>query len=70
MSKTYVTTIIEDDEDLILPFPDSLIEDCGWNEGDVLEFRAHDGYATIRKVEDPTSVMRELEGQNETSGTK
>ena len=70
MSKTFITTIIEDGEDLVLPFPDTLMETMKWKAGDVLEWTAHEDYATILKVIDPTDIMRELEGNNETSSTK
>tara|TARA_B000000609_G_scaffold45542_1_gene33149 strand:+ start:867 stop:1079 length:213 start_codon:yes stop_codon:yes gene_type:complete len=70
MSKTYVTTIIEDGDDLILPFPDEMLKDMNWGKGDVLEWKAHGDYATIRKIEDPTPVMRMLEGTHEVSSTQ
>ena len=70
MSKTFISTVIEEGEDLVLPFPDDLMEIMGWKTGDVLEWTAHDDYATIRKVEDPTMVMRVLEGVNEASSTQ
>jgi len=70
MTKTYVTTVIEDGEDLILPFPDGLMEEMGWKEGDTLDWTSYDGYAVIKKVEDPTVIFRSLEGTNEDSGVK
>ena len=70
MSKTFITTVIEDGEDLVLPFPDDLMATMKWTEGDVLEWVVHGDYATIRKVEDPTNIMRALEGNNEASSTK
>lgn len=70
MTKTFITTVIEDGDDLVLPFPDSLMETMGWKEGDTLEWTAHEDYATIRKIEDPTLVARMFEGLNETSSTQ
>lgn len=70
MSRTFITTVIEEGEDLVLPFPDDLMETMGWKPGDVLEWIVHDDYAVIRKVEDPTIVMRVLEGVNEASSTQ
>tara|TARA_B100001287_G_scaffold276578_1_gene287976 strand:+ start:5792 stop:6004 length:213 start_codon:yes stop_codon:yes gene_type:complete len=70
MSKTFITTVIEDGEDLVLPFPDTLMKVMGWKAGDVLEWNALEDYATIRKVEDPTAAMRALEGQHEISNTQ
>lgn len=62
MSKTYITTVIEEGDNLVLPFPDSLMEDMGWKAGDVLEWTVHDDYATIRKFTDPQDVARVFEG--------
>ena len=70
MSKTYITTIIEDGEDQILPFPDTLIEDMGWKEGDTLQFECNADHAVIRKIEDPTVIARLFEGNNENSDTQ
>jgi bifunctional DNA-binding transcriptional regulator/antitoxin component of YhaV-PrlF toxin-antitoxin module len=70
MGKTFISTVIEDGEDLILPFPDDLMETMGWKTGDVLEWTVHDDYAIIRKIEDPTLVMRALEGVDEISSTQ
>ena len=38
--KTWTVTLEEDPEsgDLILPFPDDMLEEAGWREGDVLEW--------------------------------
>jgi len=65
MKRTYVTTVLEEGDDLILPFPDTLVEDCGWKVGDVLEFKTFDGYATITKSEDPQKITRLLDGDQE-----
>jgi hypothetical protein len=66
----YITTVIQDGDDLIMPFPDTLMENMGWKEGDVLEWTIHDNHASIRKVEDSENIMRKFEGQNETSSTE
>lgn len=71
MTKTFITTVIEDGEDLVLPFPDDLMTVMNWKTGDVLEWTAHTDYATIRKIEDPTIIARMFEGQpNEASSTQ
>lgn len=49
--RIYTETIIEDGDDLILPFPDSLIEDCGWQVGDTLSWELKDNYVVVTKVE-------------------
>ena len=41
----------EDGEDLILPFPDDILDKIGWKEGDSLEWIDNqDGSFTLRKV--------------------
>jgi len=36
----YTVELFEDDNgDLILPFPEELIEEVGWEDGDILEFK-------------------------------
>jgi len=49
----WTVTIEEDPEtgDLLLPFPDDLLETQGWKEGDTLEWTDNkDGSWTIQKV--------------------
>jgi len=49
--KTYTVKIEEDSfGDLILPFPNEMMEQLGWNEGDTLEFKdLKDGTFEIKK---------------------
>ena len=57
MSKRFTVTIEEDAfGELILPIPDDVCEDLGWNIGDELEFDVDDVTQTftLRKVEDPS----------------
>jgi antitoxin component of MazEF toxin-antitoxin module len=35
-AKVYTGTVVEDGEDLALVFPDSMMEDLGWKEGDTI----------------------------------
>jgi len=52
-TNTWTITVIEDGEDLILPFPDELIESQGWREGDTLKWiDNNDGSWTLRKIDD------------------
>jgi len=39
-TKTWTVTLEEDPEtgELILPFPEEMLQDAGWQEGDVLEW--------------------------------
>lgn len=56
-SKTWIVTLEEDPEtgDVILPFPDDMLEEAGWREGDVLEWIDNqDGSWSLVKQEDKT----------------
>ena len=46
-----VTCTENEDGDLILPFPDDLLDTLGWTEGTLLDFQAVAGKITIREVE-------------------
>ena len=54
MENKFTVTLEEDgDGNLILPFPDEMLESLGWEEGDVLEW-VEDDYSDafyIRKVD-------------------
>ena len=67
--RTFITKVVQDGDDLIMPFPDSLMESMEWKEGDVLEWSVHSDRAILRKVDDPTNILRTLEGQHEVSST-
>lgn len=42
--------------DLIMPFPDDLLTEAGWKEGDVLEWIDNEnGSFTLRKKDDATT---------------
>jgi hypothetical protein len=50
---TWTITVEEDPEtgECILPFPEDLLEQAGWKEGDTLEWKeASDGAWTLTKV--------------------
>lgn len=53
MSKKYVVTVVEDDNgDLILPFPDDILNEVGWEEGDTLDWKDNkDGSFSLSKKE-------------------
>lgn len=54
-TSTWTVTVIEDGEDVILPFPDGLLESVGWQEGDTLVWIDNeDGSWTLRKADDET----------------
>ena len=48
--KTYVVKLEEDENgDLLLPFPDELLNDMGWKEGTVLNWEINDNGQVIIK---------------------
>jgi len=68
--KTYVTTVVEDGDDLVMPFPDSLMEDMKWKKGDVLKWSIHRDHAVIQKMADPVETLRKFEGIDENSSNQ
>jgi len=55
--KSWTVTLEEDPEtgDVILPFPDDMLEEAGWREGDVLKWIDNkDGTWSLVKQEDKT----------------
>jgi len=52
--KTYTVTVEEDPEtgDLILPFPDDMLDELGWQEGDTLEWLEEDCQIVLRKKDE------------------
>ena len=55
--KSWTVTLEEDPEtgDVILPFPDDMLAEAGWREGDVLEWIDNkDGSWSLVKQEDKT----------------
>ncbi|RYD50458.1 MAG: AbrB/MazE/SpoVT family DNA-binding domain-containing protein [Verrucomicrobiaceae bacterium] len=49
----YRVRLEQDGDDVILPFPDELLEKLGWGEGTNIEFTARgDGSFLLTKVED------------------
>jgi len=50
---TWIITVIEDGEDLTLPFPNDLIKHQGWKENDSFEWiDNNNGSWTLRKIDD------------------
>ncbi len=48
--KTYVVKLEEDENgDLLLPFPDELLNDMGWKEGTVLHWEINENGQVIIK---------------------
>jgi hypothetical protein len=51
--KSWTVTLEEDKEtnELILPFPEDLLTEMQWKEGDVLDWNVVDGFVIITKKE-------------------
>jgi bifunctional DNA-binding transcriptional regulator/antitoxin component of YhaV-PrlF toxin-antitoxin module len=55
-TSTWTVTVLEEGEDVILPFPDELLATTGWQEGDTLLWIDNeDGSWTLRKTNDSES---------------
>lgn len=55
MNNPHIVTLQEDPEtgDLILPFPEGMLEEMGWNIGDMLDWKVNDnGTFTLTKKEE------------------
>jgi bifunctional DNA-binding transcriptional regulator/antitoxin component of YhaV-PrlF toxin-antitoxin module len=62
---SFTITLEEDDEgNLILPFPDELLDALGWVEGDTLEIYTVYKQIVFRKVEDGTPAVTPVEIQD------
>lgn len=58
MSKSWTITLEDDPAtgDLILPFPDDLLEAAGWREGDTLKWIDNqNGSWTLRKINETST---------------
>ena len=49
---SYTVTVEEDGDDLLLPLPEEIVKDLGWNEGDELEWSVNNDTITLRKAHD------------------
>ena len=53
-----VLEVLEDDNgELMLNFPDELIEEMGWREGDLLDWRLKGNSIVLSKVNDPEGYV-------------
>jgi bifunctional DNA-binding transcriptional regulator/antitoxin component of YhaV-PrlF toxin-antitoxin module len=62
--KSYITTVIEDGDDLIMPIPDEILEHIDAKEGDMLSFDIFDGYIVLKKIENTEEVKAQLTDEN------
>ena len=44
---SFTVTLEEDGDDLVLPIPEDILKNLGWNEGDLLEWDINDKDNTI-----------------------
>lgn len=53
---TYTVTLEEEDDNLLLPIPEEMMVQLGWNEGDLLEWIIQDDHIKLIKVEDDGTI--------------
>lgn len=53
--KMYQVEVLEQDNDLVIEFPEEIVEEQGWLVGDTLEWIIHDDYVILRKKPDENS---------------
>ena len=51
----YRVEVQEDGEDLVIEFPEEMLEEQGWKTNDTLEWIIHDDYVILRKKPDEDS---------------
>ena len=54
-TKMYQVEVLEQDDDLVIEFPEEIVEEQGWLVGDTLEWIIHDDYVILRKKPDENS---------------
>jgi len=47
----YKIEVREEDNDLVIDFPEEIMEKTGWSVGDSLEWIIHDTYVILRKAQ-------------------
>ena len=53
MSNRFSVTVEEDEfGEYMLPIPDEICEELGWDVGDILQYELQDDSFTLRKVQD------------------
>lgn len=52
MFKSYITKVVEicDNGDCIIEFPEEMMQELGWKEGDFLDFDVKDGQIFVRNL--------------------
>ena len=54
-TKMYQVEVQEQDDDLIIEFPEEIVKEQSWVVGDTLEWIIHDDYIILRKKPDENS---------------
>jgi uncharacterized membrane protein (UPF0127 family) len=54
-TKMYQVEVLERGDDLVIEFPEEIVEEQGWRIGDTLEWIIHDDYVILRKKPDENS---------------
>ena len=52
LNTTYTVTLEEENDDLLLPIPEEMMVQLGWDEGDLLEWILEDDHIKLVKVEE------------------
>jgi hypothetical protein len=52
LNTTYTVTLEEENDDLMMPIPEDLLDYLGWEDGDLLEWMVEDDYIKLVKVEE------------------
>ena len=52
LNTTYTVTLEEENDDLLLPIPEEMMVQLGWDEGDLLEWIIEDDDIKLVKVEE------------------
>ena len=47
--KMYQVEVLKQDDDLVIEFPEEIVEEQEWKVGDTLEWIIHDDYVILRK---------------------
>jgi len=52
LNTTYTVTLEEENDDLLLPIPEEMMVQLGWDDGDLLEWILEDDHIKLVKVEE------------------
>lgn len=66
MSKTFTVEVLgaeDGSDDCLIPLPDELLEELGWNDGDELAFDVQSEYSIVMRksnVDDPAEIRSSI----------